>query len=220
MATNPHRPKSKSAVVGGAVAVVVALAILGASFGLKIIGENRSETVSGRGAAAADRSFFDRDFCVKDLWTRFAIQNELPFDVTIGSVTDVDVFDWCNSANGNTVFLPSDPAEKSWGLMGLAIAPGTIELREISPRITSIGSPFTLLVVDGAGQPIGEASFDVQTLEYHRGSVVFRGDNLELLTAYSETRAIGAVIVGGQARSVMANLESSAMLSTLTLSLL
>lgn len=214
------RVKSKSWVRGAGISVVVALVILAACYGLKAIGDNRNNSASSRGAAAADLDFFDSDYCGKSLQTRFSLQNvSLPFDVQIGSVVDVDSFDWCNSADGSIKFLPSDSVNDPWGLVGLRLASGTQVLRGIDPRVTSSGSPFTVFFVDANGQQIGVGSFDVRSNDGERGAVVFRGDEYKVLTDYDTTRVIGAVNVGDRARTVTARLVSSSSYSMLMLEL-
>ena len=207
--------KSKSTVVGIGTLVVGSLVILGASFGLKAIGDNRSES-STRGAAASDLDFFDSDYCAKGLWTRVTFVNELPFEAKIASVSDVDSYDWCNSADGTVKFLPSDDVSQQWGLMGLALAPGSTVLRSIDPRQTSSGSPFTLNVTNASGERVATAKFDVDTLDGERGSVVFSGDEQRVMSNYKVERAVGAVIVNGQARVVVADVSSSSATSVIT----
>lgn len=207
--------KSKSAAVGIGITVIGALLILGASFGLKAIGDNRAES-STRGAAAAELDFFDGDYCAKSLWTRVIFVNELPFEVKIASVSEVDPYDWCNSADGTVKFLPSDDVSQQWGLMGLALAPGSTVLRSIDPRQTSSGSPFTLSMTNASGERVATAKFDIDTSDGERGSVVFRGDTQPVMSNYKVERAIGAVSVNGQARSVLADVSSSSATSVIT----
>ncbi|CAB4622569.1 unannotated protein [freshwater metagenome] len=208
---------SKSAVSGAAVALVGALAILGASFGLKAFGDARSDdSEQSRGAAAGDLDFFDSEYCIKSLMTRVEFDNQLPVGVTIVSVTDIDTFDWCNSAAGDVLLLPTDSAQQRWGLTGLVLAPASTITRQIEPRATSSGSPFSLSLVSAAGEALGIANLDVNTLDNERGRIVFRGDELAVLTDYRQEKAIGAMIVDGQARLVLASVATRGWESVVT----
>ena len=92
MAISTHRRKSKSSALGLVVSVIAALLVLGACFGLKAIGDGRTED-SARSAAGGS---YDANTTVA-----LAIRNNLPVGVTVGASV-ADPTDW----NGTK---PSDP---------------------------------------------------------------------------------------------------------------
>jgi hypothetical protein len=207
--------KSKSTFAGAAVAVIGSLLILGASFGLKAVGENRSDGVA-RGAsgstawdqaqAALDEAERQERNCeMAGLPTRVRFANELPFVIRVSAVTDVDPFDWADYLDDWAPcpgpHTPAASAVRAWGLQGLELTPFVEPtLRKLQPATFSDGSPFTITVSTGTGEVIGSVALDVATILGRTGTVIFRGNNV---MQGVDSRVLGAIIVDGKPRTVV-----------------
>lgn len=207
--------RSKSSAFGAVVVVVGSLLILGASFGLKAVGDGRRDDV---GRSASGTTAWDRELAAKEeaeleeincqsagLPTQVRFANELPVTVRITSVSDVDPFDWAKYLDDWAPcpgpHTPATSAQRLWGLQGLELAPfAEPTVRKLQPAQFSDGSPFTITVSTTSGDVIGAVALDVATILGSSGTVVFRGNGP---TQGVETRMLGGIALDNKLRVVL-----------------